>query len=432
MQSLFDWLEYPNRSAHEHSIADAHKDTFGWVFEQCNITGLIGWLMHGQGIFWISGAPGSGKSALMKYILRSKRLWDLSEKRTSTKPLIISSFWFCRNGSSGLQRSLTGLYRTLLCQILQTEPKLCRIAFPDWSHEDTAIEPTLLILMGALTRAIREKSISANHLFIIDGLDECETEGDNMLVEHLLEMAKRPNVKLLLSSRGLPSFEVKLQSYPTVRLETLKTPDIAAYVYAKIWSNSASQIMTKSKVLKITDLIVEESKGSFLVAVLAVADMMRSYDEIYSMKRLAENLSPGSMNHTEADDSGSDTSLDHNHRDTEDVTTYTRSEPTYESTLPTSVADKSSMRDVEEDRFSVYSFEYQQSLTPSQRDQLSRQFADHITSGLNIQSKEQCNKLLGATSRVNDLIRMFTLLRSSQAGKEGDLKATGFIRASRL
>jgi len=60
-------------------ISDAEKKTFEWIFEDSEKQtssnpklriAFKEWLASGDGIFHISGKPGSGKSTLMKYLCR--------------------------------------------------------------------------------------------------------------------------------------------------------------------------------------------------------------------------------------------------------------------------------------------------------------------------------------------------------------------------
>lgn len=66
------------------------------------------WIACDRGLLWIKGKPGSGKSTLLRYIL---------DNTTKTPDIIIGSFFFDGRGSE-LQKSLQGLFRSLLYQVL--------------------------------------------------------------------------------------------------------------------------------------------------------------------------------------------------------------------------------------------------------------------------------------------------------------------------
>jgi hypothetical protein len=63
-----------------------------------------------HGFFWIKGKPGTGKSTLMK-CAHHRELKKFSED-------VIISFFFKVRGAQ-LHRSTEGMYRSLLCQLLE-------------------------------------------------------------------------------------------------------------------------------------------------------------------------------------------------------------------------------------------------------------------------------------------------------------------------
>jgi len=70
-QRILKSLSFPTRPIRHETIRDAHKKTFGWIFQQPNgsagPSALCNWLKTGQGIFWVSGKPGSGKSTFSMF-----------------------------------------------------------------------------------------------------------------------------------------------------------------------------------------------------------------------------------------------------------------------------------------------------------------------------------------------------------------------------
>jgi hypothetical protein len=68
---------------------------------------------------------------MMKIIENDYRLDNLLNVWTGKIPLSSGSYYFWAAGSRH-QRSLVGLYRTLLFRILKAQNFPCRIAFPEW------------------------------------------------------------------------------------------------------------------------------------------------------------------------------------------------------------------------------------------------------------------------------------------------------------
>jgi len=65
-------LGYTEMEYRQSSITDTGRSSYGWIFEQ-SINGqpstrYVPWLREDDGIFWVTGKAGSGKSTLMKHI----------------------------------------------------------------------------------------------------------------------------------------------------------------------------------------------------------------------------------------------------------------------------------------------------------------------------------------------------------------------------
>lgn len=133
-----------------------------------------------------------------------------------------------------------------------------------------------------------------------------------------------------------------------------------------------------------------------------------------------------------AHQSGSDTGAERgDDQDSCESMTNIMSEPTYDSTLPTSLDDMHSTRDGADYAGSLYSVNFQSTLTSHEKDQLGKDFADCLVSGLRIQRREQIEALLDSKSKMIDLLKTFAFIRSSRALNDGELRATMFVRTSR-
>jgi hypothetical protein len=91
---------------------------------------FLTWLRSGDGIYHISGKAGSGKFTLVKFLCQNPRLIRELEQWAGNKKLVFASFFFWASGDK-LQRSLEGLYRSLLFEILNQCPELIDKVLPD-------------------------------------------------------------------------------------------------------------------------------------------------------------------------------------------------------------------------------------------------------------------------------------------------------------
>ena len=295
--SLLAWLAFAEISDRRQKIKKAHQDTFEWIFEPGNTTGFAEWLQTGDGIFWISGKPASGKSTLMKFVTDEERLQILLKKWTGNFPLVVASFWFWAGGTP-LQKSLVGLYRTLLLQMLKEDDRLCRIAFPDWQLKFNTAEATLEMLSIAMENILSDGALSTNFFFIVDGLDEYERDniGKSELAELMGTIAKSPRVKILLSSRPEAAFERYFQACPSLRLEDLTRRDITKYIHDQLWSNSTVRSVSKSEKVGLGDIaafVSENARGVFLWVRLVMAitlDGISNYEDVSSIRNRIKRL----------------------------------------------------------------------------------------------------------------------------------------------
>jgi hypothetical protein len=184
-------------------IPKAHEKTFRWIFmdsshKEAPWSNFIDWLRTGEGIHWVSGKAGSGKSTLMRYIFDSPEIRQHLKVWAGANHLESSAFFFWNSGTLE-QRSQSGLLRSLLYQALSKRPDLVRYKFPEEVTENN----TLLARRGgevwnwslpALKRGFERWvdlafNASMNLCLFLDGLDEYDgrpREHCGLLQKHLI------------------------------------------------------------------------------------------------------------------------------------------------------------------------------------------------------------------------------------------------------
>jgi hypothetical protein len=286
-------------------IVPAHENTFRWALENTapdlSEPSLYDWLQEGNGVYWISGKAGSGKSTLMKLLHQDAGLRNALGTWAENSRLIIASFYFWNAGSS-LQKSQEGLFRSILYQVLEQEPSLSQTLFPEqhlpgpnWTGF-----PTVQELRRALSRFTTSLDCSIKVAMLIDGLDEFDAINLTMteLAEMFLNMTRSDNIKALLSSRPLAPFEFMFQHQPKLRLHDLTHKDITTYVNDKLATHPQVEVLSKDDpdgVYDLIDDIVNSAAGVFLwvkLVVRSLLDGLQNYDRLSNLQQRLRELPP--------------------------------------------------------------------------------------------------------------------------------------------
>ncbi|PNP50068.1 hypothetical protein FNYG_15983 [Fusarium nygamai] len=118
-QRLLESLEFDQIDSRKTTIKTAYSKTCSWFLKHHD---YLEWLDSGKqsqhhGLLWIRGKPGAGKSIIMKFIYTKMKRTD-----APARALTISFFFNARGGS--LEKSVSGMYRSLLLQLLEGFPDL--------------------------------------------------------------------------------------------------------------------------------------------------------------------------------------------------------------------------------------------------------------------------------------------------------------------
>ncbi|KAF2446746.1 hypothetical protein P171DRAFT_383558, partial [Karstenula rhodostoma CBS 690.94] len=281
-------LRFADQGDREYRIADAHAQTFRWIFEPPRdptkpIMNFKEWLeKDGNHIYWITGKAGAGKSTLMKFITQQSRCGPLLRYWAGPMSLVTTRFYFWNSGSH-MQMSQEGFLRTILHDALEQRPDMIPTVLPDrWTRIETFgtdAHPWLCLF--------------------IDGLDEFE--GDlEALINLFRNLTTSPNVKACLASRPWNIFEDAFDTRPSLRLEHLTHLDIRDYVTNKLHSHSGFKGLARREPLfaaKLIENITTKSSGVFLWVYLTVKSLLIGFtngDRVSDLQ-LRLNKIPGDL-----------------------------------------------------------------------------------------------------------------------------------------
>ncbi|KAI0594829.1 hypothetical protein F4775DRAFT_412770 [Biscogniauxia sp. FL1348] len=283
---LLNSLRFDQIDSRHATIKRAHAKTCRWFLAQPE---YVSWLDPARynehnGLLWIKGNPGTGKSTLMKYLLSQAQ---------NPKMSLTLSFFFNARGED-LERSTCGLYRSLLLQLLESDPALqpecCRRIRPHiYSKNDWEIEVLKELLDTAIT------SHSGSIRLFVDALDECdETEVREMLsfFNQLGETASGSNLELFIcfSSRHYPHITIEKGIQLVLEREEGHSHDIASYLSSELRIGRSKLAET------VREEVLQKASGIFMWVVLVVQILNKEYDhgQVHALRRKLQDI-PGDL-----------------------------------------------------------------------------------------------------------------------------------------
>ncbi|GJC89990.1 vegetative incompatibility protein HET-E-1 [Colletotrichum liriopes] len=245
------------------------------------------YLKDHNGVFWIKGKPGAGKSTLMKHAFRRY------QKQFFSDYFLVAHFFNARG--EALEKTSLGMLRSIVYQLLQNDEALYEHFGSTFREKQrTSLEEGLQWRQSELQEIIRSvvtQSHSKPFLLLVDALDEChESEIRDVVtfLESLSISASRVDVqlKICLSSRHYPS--IRMGKAIELKLDDSKNhrKDIAKYVNERLIVSDAD---IKAKILN-------KANGIFLWVVIVVSLLNKAYDEgqVEAMQRTLEEV-PGDL-----------------------------------------------------------------------------------------------------------------------------------------
>lgn len=304
---LLDSLYFTRLEERRDRIPEAHKQTFRWIFGGLREDGTrwdefslwLGGRRAHKSLFWISGKAGSGKSTLMRYLDNNENTKSCLRTWAGNKDLVVGSCFFWKAGTP-IQKSLTGMLRSLLHQILMqkrsfiadTDPLRWRslywgsLSLEDWTDVE---------LIKAMQNVVRAAQPTARLALFVDGLDEFDGDDEQMqsLIDFFHGLAEQPNVKVCVSSRPWNIFQDAFAECPKLRLELLTLEDIRLYVQDTLDKSPRFRqlsLVNQLGCLGLVTDVVEKAMGVFLWVYFVVRELVKGLRNGYDLRMLRKRL----------------------------------------------------------------------------------------------------------------------------------------------
>ncbi|KAI4124048.1 MAG: hypothetical protein LQ338_005002, partial [Usnochroma carphineum] len=308
-QRLLEGLFYPEIVSREEQIPEAFQGTCGWIFDSAaderskyrTWANFRSWLETENGVYWISGKPGSGKSTLMKYIVNEDSTTRLLSDWERGTDLVVISFFFW-NAGTALQKSCTGLLRSLLYQVATQWPGLAYLVSAQHGKSTREVEVSnkfhLLAawtdqrLLSLLSLFLDQKPDSLSVCAFVDGLDEFVGDED-LLLDMIRLFRETSKCKICVSSRPEQAFRQEFRRCLQLRVQDLNREDIKRMATGKLLPSlrrhkNLPQDSDDAKWL--VDNLIEKASGVFLWLDLMIKDLIRGLRNHDTLEQLKSRL----------------------------------------------------------------------------------------------------------------------------------------------
>ncbi|KAI1458222.1 hypothetical protein F4805DRAFT_141925 [Annulohypoxylon moriforme] len=286
-QRLLRTLSFDQIHTRRQNLREPSPNTCNWIVQTREYQNWINpeKLHAHNGFFWIKGKPGAGKSVLMNYLLNVSK-----DAMPATK---IISYFFNARGHE-LERTVLGLYQSLLSQLIKMFPKLEEIFIELGFTDPEPIERhgwQIQSLKNLFSRAIEKLKKDYKLVFYIDALDECPKDQVRDIVFFFQElgnlaMERGAPLHTCFSSRHYPNISVKKCIHLNLDSHYGHRRDLARYIDSTLVVDSSAPIYD------IKYRILQKASGVFLWVVLTIPMLNKAFDsgKTYALKEQLEKL----------------------------------------------------------------------------------------------------------------------------------------------
>ncbi|KAL2060696.1 hypothetical protein VTL71DRAFT_9337 [Oculimacula yallundae] len=278
-------------NARYDEVIEASPHTYRWIYadtqteEQLNESYLTShiipardaftsWLRAGDGIFHIAGKPGSGKSTLMKFILKTSQTTELLHEWAGSKPLVVVRFFFWKPGD-WRQNTLRGLKQSIVADVLRAVPALSQDLFPRLYQKELIMDLLVKPLVEyrdielAFEQLLGSQRVLEPYMLclFLDGLDEFKESIEGMNHSELANQIKQ--------------------------LQDITRMDITSHIGGSIQDDSYFKMLQSQDFNGCNAMIkelAERADGVFLWVALVVKSIQRGLTNRDSLSKLRSRI----------------------------------------------------------------------------------------------------------------------------------------------
>ncbi|KAK7592437.1 hypothetical protein V3481_007055 [Fusarium oxysporum f. sp. vasinfectum] len=225
-------------------------------------------------ILWLYGNPGTGKSTMSIFLAE-----ELSQIFSATTQKTLAYF-FCDSGYD-TRKTATAVVRGLLLQLLQQHPSLLDHVLPKFEEREAKAFDSFDALWAMFMNAAADKATGRKYC-IIDALDECERESQEVILDQLQETFGSSkssnhelNICILITSRPYPEIRETLEEFMSKDLSSFEESkrDIDKFIDEKVAHLKNKKKYTVKVADQVVQILREQSESIFLWVGLACEEL---------------------------------------------------------------------------------------------------------------------------------------------------------------
>ena len=264
---------------HLHRLSDNRQPgTCNWVLQDPQVRP---WIEDdsGDGMLWLTGIPGAGKSFLCSLLVENLQ----------TQQHISTLYYFCSHQSSNGDTCAV-ILRTLARQFLQQNPDMAPLVHQAYLQKGSNRSGPAMRKL--LTQVLPTSKVTR---IVIDGIDEGDHATQQEVLKSLVEIQQSAShhCKVLISSRDEPQIQKSLAAKTHLNLGEKTIEGLSLYIKDRIKGLQASFPDIDSAVWDLAEQRLHgKAKGMFLWVRL-VTDMLSYQTSEYELKNAIDQLPEG-------------------------------------------------------------------------------------------------------------------------------------------
>jgi ankyrin repeat protein len=287
-RAIQDSLMFNRMETRFFDVETATSATCDWLFSKPEYDQWLdsNLVLEHHGFFWIKGKPGSGKSTIMKHAVEAAT--------NAALPSTVITFFFNARGTE-LERSILGMYRSVLLQLISKIPTI----LDDFSHlfslkinHGEVYEWNIGELQAILITIMKRRQKQPVTWFI-DALDECKNDEILKLVKFFENIGRTAvssgsTLHICLSTRHYPNIPIQRGVQLTLEKQDGHDQDITTYI------DNEFRVPHSPHVARIKSELGRRSSGVFiwvrLVVELLNAAFRRGEGKPAQLQKLLDSL----------------------------------------------------------------------------------------------------------------------------------------------